>query len=467
MRQWRSSVSMADRIDTPDPAARTRYGTMFDGGEGYGSAPLATTSQTPVGFGVRLLRGIRSWARDAAITLGVAYVMGWFVLTLGVAFMNSASRRSPPLMGVAEKSLLTVPVRQFVLARDASITPMAAGMAFESLQPEPRGGSVFERRVPAARVSTPWADLPALDKALFGDLKSSSWWGPSSMGLIAAVPKGFSAKERDVLRLIGTASVWRTFDLVARAPRVDMVGGRFIPPFGADATYWNMPIPRFAATKELAYAGVSRAAWHLSEGRRDSAEAALRAVVSFGFAMHDNAATSIEQLIGNVIVGIGRAGLEELFAVTKDPRGPALAAAMAAAPGAALPEFLQGLGVADRAAQRRMLIETVGSSALGPGLRYQALEGLRWSSCGSLRELVVGPNAETRSAFENARRGLARFPSEVALVDLIEKDLIHDPASLRLSSQTDAVAQLAYVAGRIYFNPRLGNCAVVGMGAIQ
>lgn len=461
---------MPDRRDTPDPATRARYGSIFDGAESHGYAPLATTGKTPSGLGVRLVRGIRSWARDAAITLGVAYVLGWFALTLGVASINRASWRPPHLTGVAEKALLTVPMRQFVLARDASVTPMAAGLAFESLQPEPRSDGGFERRVPAARVSAPWQQLPPLDQTVFASLRSSSpWWGPKSVGLIAAVPKGFSAQEREVLRLIGTAPLWRTFDLVARAPRVDMVGGRFVPPFGAEATYWNMPILRFAATKELAYAGVSRAAWHLSEGRQDSAEAALRAVVSFGFAMHDNAVSSIDELIGNVITGIGRGGLEELFAVTKDPRGPALAAAMAAAPRAPLPEFLQGLGIADRAAQRRVLIEAVGSRALGPGVRYQALEGLRWSSCGNVRELVAGPNAETRGAFDAARRVLARFPSEVAVVDLIEKGMIHDPASLGLSSQTDAVMRLAAVAGRIYFNPRLSTCALVGWesGVIQ
>ena len=454
---------MPDRIDTPDPATRARYGTIFDNAEGVGSAPLATTGKTRQGFGVRLLRGIRSWIRDAALTLGVAYVLGWFALTLGVAFINRATWRPPHLIGIAEKSLLAEPVRQFALARDASVTPMAAGVAFESLQPVPRGDGGFERRAPAARVSAPWQHMPPLDQTVFASLRSSSpWWGPQPVGLISTAPKGFSAQEREVLRLIGTAPLWRTFDLVARAPRVDVVGGRFVPPFGAEATYWNMPILRFTATKELAYAGVSRAAWHLSEGRQDSAEAALRAVVSFGFVMHDNAVTSIDQLIGNVITGIGRAGLEELFAVTTDPRGPALAAAMAAAPRAPLPEFLQGLGLADRAAQRRVLIEAVGSGALGPGVRFQALEGLRWSSCGDVRELVAGPNAETRAAFDAARRGLARFPSEVAVVDLIEKSMIHDPASLGLSSQTNTVVRLAALAGRIYFNPRLSTCALVG-----
>ncbi|MDQ8164424.1 MAG: hypothetical protein P3A28_01525 [Gemmatimonadota bacterium] len=405
---------------------------------------------------------MRSWARDAAITLAVAYVLGWFALTLGVAGMNRATWRPPHLIGIAEKSLLAEPVRQFMVARDVAITPMTAGLAFESLQPESRGAGVFERRAPAARVSAPWQHLPPLDKALFAGVRSSTWWGPPSLGLIAAVPKGFSAKEREVLRLIGTAPLWRTYDLVAAAPRVDLVGGRFLPPFGADATYWNMPILRFAATKELAYAGVSRAAWHLSEGRQDSAEAALRAVVSFGFAMHDNAATSIEQLIGNVITGIGRGGLEELFAVTKDPRGPALAAAIAAAPRAPLPALLQDLSLSDRDAQRRALIQAVGSPALGRGVRYQALEGLRWSSCGNLRELVVGPNPETRSAFETARRDLARFPSEVAVVDLIQGGGIGDPAALGLSSESSALMRLADVAGRIYVNPRLSTCALAG-----
>ncbi len=455
---------MPGRIDTPDPATRARYGTIFDGAEGYGAAPIATTRAKSPALGARVVRGIRSWLRDAAITLGVAYVMGWFVLTFGVALVNRVTWRPTPLSGIVEKTLLTVPVRQFAVARDASITPMAAGVAFESLQPEPRPPGEFTRRVPQSRAVLPWQAQPPLGKTLFSGLQSSSWWGPTSMGLIAAVPKGFSAEERQVLRLIGTASVWRTFDLVASAPRVDMVGGRFVTPFSSGANYWNMPILRFAATKELAYAGVSRAAWHLSEGRRDSAEAALRAVVSFGFAMQDNAITSIDQLIGNVITGIGRGGLEELFAVTKDPRGPALAAAMGAIDRTGTPQFLDAL-LAGREAQRRALVQAAGTSELGPGVRYQALEALRWSSCGNLRELVAGPNAETRGSFERARSELARFPSEVAVVNLIERSLIRDPASLGLSSESSTLMRLADVAGRIYFNPRLGTCALVGLEA--
>lgn len=79
--------------------------------------------------------------------------------------------------------------------------------------------------------------------------------------------------------------------------------------------------------------------------------------------------------------------------------------------------------------------------------------------------MVAGPNAETRGAFDAARRDLARFPSEVALVNLIERSQIRDAAALGLSSESAALMRLADVAGRIYFNPRLGTCALVGLEA--
>ena len=58
----------------------------------------------------------------------------------------------------------------------------------------------------------------------------------------------------------------------------------------------------------------------MSINQRDSAEAMLRAVVSFGFTLVDNSTNLIEELNGAVIVGVGRSALGEYYRVTHDPR---------------------------------------------------------------------------------------------------------------------------------------------------
>jgi len=160
----------------------------------------------------------------------------------------------------------------------------------------------------------------AADQTLFNGFNRSSWDGPNNTTILAQVKKGFSPKEKELLRVIATAPAWKKYDLFARATSADLVGGRFDLPLSPDATMWAMPVPKFGATKEFAYASVSRAARHLSEGRKDSAELALRSTISFGRVMAANSSTPIEQLVGTVITGIGSAALHELYTITKDSR---------------------------------------------------------------------------------------------------------------------------------------------------
>ena len=64
---------------------------------------------------------------------------------------------------------------------------------------------------------------------------------------------------------------------------------------------------------------MSRAAYYLAIGQPDKSEAALRSVVSFGFALIDNASSAIDAMVGAVIVNIGRNGLEQFATATRKP----------------------------------------------------------------------------------------------------------------------------------------------------
>ena len=83
------------------------------------------------------------------------------------------------------------------------------------------------------------------------------------------------------------------------------------------------PLPSFEGSRELAYAAVSRAAYHMALGQRDSAETVLRSIVSFGFAFIDNGTSGLEAVIGSVIVAIGRDALHRFYVdPARSARGP-------------------------------------------------------------------------------------------------------------------------------------------------
>src|SRR5690606_12304510 len=147
----------------------------------------------------------------------------------------------------------------------------------------------------------------------------------------------------------------------------------------------------------------SRAAAHLAAGRPDSAEHALRSTIGFGFAMVDNGVSLIEQLIGVVIVNIGRTALTKLYTITNDPRAVALSAAV---------DSVTALSKTADAAR--------------PPLRAMAAEEAMMISvlpCTNLRELLGGISTEHQAKIDSLRAGFVRYPSEDAMFDLIEASL--------------------------------------------
>jgi hypothetical protein len=187
-------------------------------------------------------------------------------------------------------------------------------------------------------------------------------------------------------------------------------------------------------------------------GHRDSAETVLRSVVSVGFAFIDNGSSPLEGLMGNVIVGIGRDALHRFYVIQHDPRAalPALRPLerISGSKGAAIPQ----------GEVRRRLLARIEDPSVPLGIRFEALQSLSISSCTNVRELVLGPGAEVTDALGRARRTVARYPSERALLDLQARipGQLGDPEP---SNPVQALAiSSATVAGTVLQNPRLAAC---------
>ena len=212
----------------------------------------------------------------------------------------------------------------------------------------------------------------------------------------------------------------------------------------------------------LAHAAVSRAAYYVATGRPKEAEAALRTIVGYGFAMIDNGSNTLQVLIGRVITDIGRDGLHQLYVATGQQ---ALAAGVA-------PPEKTGRSYQPMTTprvplgqwQQRMLDQSR-DARLPVGVRYESLGQLAFGTCSSVRGMLAGPSDEVLKAYADARTTLARYPSEQAYLDLMLDAPNRVPEQF-YQSQSLSMRLLigaSTVSSTVLHNPRIATCARLAM----
>ena len=476
---WRSAARLAAALSPlPVLVLVLRLGSTGHAGPGA----FWATVIVPLLF---VLFGTRSlWTGDAPIPdapphvawsvplVAIGALVATFVLTTivgTVVFVTSVgavlwAHELPHYENTRQKTFVAEAARGYTLPVDSTITPLDAGHAFLALQGERKAGRALFNDVPP--VTAPWRTQPAPADLFPGG--TGAWNGPGPLGLISAAAHGFTPAQLAYLEMVAHAPVWKTYETVARAPAMDLVGGQFKLPFAVDLSFFELPIPRFAATKELAYAGVARAAYHYARGQRDSAEHALRAVTSFGYALEDNANTIIEMLIGRVIVEIGREGLDQFYAAAGRPEAARLRARRDSLTEAAksLPTVLGKFGVGgsveahDYATTRAEALHLASLPSASRPVRIAYLAYLATAACGNARELVFGPAPPVREAFAEARRAMERWPSDEALLGLVAGTL-QQPIVVQEYPRNAFVNALLFVStatGRALHNRPVENC---------
>jgi hypothetical protein len=401
-----------------------------------------------------------------AVTLAVPLVVAG---TVGPTFWLQVI---PKFRNTLAKARLAELARPFGVARDSTIAPLQAGFAFATLNGP--GPGAFPELPHPVLATPPWRGPMAA--GLFPTARPIYYSGPANRTILQAARRGFSAQELSYLERLAHADVWPYFSTVARAPVVDFAGGRFRLPFPDSASAAELPIPRFAATTELAYAGVSRAAWFLARGQRDSAEITLREIISFGFALKDDGRNAIATLIGSVVVGVGRTALEQFYAITGNPLAGRLRAvrdsaeAVAETLAADTAELVRSPPLSSIPVMRHELVVQSRNPRLPPGVRMDLLQALSWSPCTNLRELVFGPDQDVRDAFADARTTLTRFASDSALLQLLYENperarsldgFIESPGFVG-----GLLLKSADLVGGVLGNARISGCSrlVVGLG---
>lgn len=349
--------------------------------------------------------------------------------------------------------------RSLEVAKDPSITPMQAGTAFHALQMRDGKSSVPMREVP---LPAPW---PWRTNKISGDMfakagpLSKNFYGPRPELAIEQARVGYSEAELAWLRAVAEAPVWKDFDMVASAKAVDMIGGQYVLPFPEGINAFQLPIVKFANMKELAYAGVSRAAYYLAIGETAKGEAALRSVVSFGFMMVDNASSTIDALVGAVIVNIGQSAIVQYDVAT----GTTRQIAEAPVPEVTANPDNRGRRTTAHELQQRLL-RGVNDPTLPRSVRMEQLRQLSFSSCTNVPGMLFGPGDEIETAYAKAAKDLARYPSEAAFIELMlegtNRILVKDNIT---SAPERLIMGAAAVASTITGNPRFESCTRVAI----
>lgn len=439
-----------------------------------GAAPLAPRPRTGPGITpsepllvLRAVRGVGRWVRAAVVTLAAVYLLGALVVPATITAFARTTFYPTGGSIVLVREALSDAVRAYAVPVDPAITAAEAGLTVSALElrtpATPSNGFAFRAVAPVPPPA--WRDR-ALAADLFPTARPRGGGGlPYSRAVLDAVRAGITPAERAALRAIATDPIWREVDRVARAGAVDLVGGRLVVPFPGEAQISSLPRWRTFISGTIGGASVSRAAWHLAEGRRDSAIAALGSAIAFGRAIHRNAMFMEEAAAGGAIVGEAREALIKLFELTGDPRAAALRDAVARARNAVVVPRVMAFtpNRPDFDESRTALLEIARNPQMPRSLRVDALRNVNLQTCGSMREVMFGPRREVRDAFALAREQLGRFPSERAVLDLIERELSQGAAT----AATRGVPQLeraATILGRLYFNPRIASCTPVALG---
>jgi hypothetical protein len=196
----------------------------------------------------------------------------------------------------------------------------------------------------------------------------------------------------------------------------------------------------------------------MSIGKPREAEQVLRSIVSYGFALIDNGTTTLDELIGTVIVGTGRDALRRFYVIEHDPR-------------ASLPELAMPVrGSVRRASvskrvtsedvRRQLLLELADPSVPRPE-RFEAVRTLSMMQCSNVRGLLFGQDDDVRHAIERARVDLARFPSERALLELETRMPSAAGVTGAASPLQSLLTSPATVAGVVLHNQRMGVCTLL------
>jgi hypothetical protein len=348
---------------------------------------------------------------------------------MGITVPVSLPDYLPRFQGIQEKGWTVQHMRAYRLPADESVTPLQAGQALHNLNFV--GGRREQRemeRAPAVYHDQAWQ---------FGRSRARGIAHP--VDLLLKPTSELTEREWEVLRREAANPAHAEFAVLGRAGAADFTTAMYELPIPASYNVESFPVPRFQGISDGAKSHVAVAAYELHSGRPRAAEERLREVISTGFLMMDEHQTLIGNLIGIVIIGVGRDGLEALYRAT----------GRTAEAQAITEEYGRRLKGMPRAAPRtsrsRVDLEEhleqmtllAGDEDTMRGLRWELFaQAVTWSPFLNLHTAVYGPGEEYEAWVGRIRDDLVRYPGEEDLFDvyqygwLVSRESLENPPLL-------------------------------------
>jgi hypothetical protein len=354
-----------------------------------------------------------------------------------------------PFSGTALKFAQASAFRYLRLPPDPEISPTRAGEALQVLASA--GGT--NRGQPVWKDPVRTLEAPFFSEGVESALKLRREKWPSELLPLAA--RGLPPEQEAFLREVAAHPGLQEFETLARAPGADILGASLQLPLPEGITSWEIPLPRSSALRDGAYALVARAVVQFLDGSPEEAEMTLRTLLSAGFLLADESPTLIHGLVGVVMARYAADALEDLYDLSgRDTDAERLRGVRDAAKTAAETVWRWSPSPEPWEALRRMP-ETVLDDAVLRGLRweyYRVLSGLR--PCINPHQMVFGPDARAQAFVAEARSGLARYPAEGAVFEVMNKGWFGSQEASGLPGAAGAIARA--VLGR-----STGACAAI------
>ena len=448
MRQWGTteSIRIADHGDVPPGIGSACAGR---GVAVATDAPVQRDAAGAVRSSPPLHRRGWRWVRDMSI--GVAVVLA--VPLVFIAAGPSPLRDYWPLKAERQQDYLEW--RQLMLAHDATISAAEAGAALARVLP-------FRDGRPIEASSDPRL-LELRDTNLFPTLARADDM-PAPVELLRAAAGALSTEERDWLSRMATLPLWENVDRVARATEVDLLEARRAQGSEVTLRVSTLAWIEVSAVRRLLVASAARAAWHVSRDEMEAAEAALRALVSLGFALLDGPSPLTDLVAGDQMIRFGRSALAELDAWQRMPSDRPL-------PRVSRDVFPLDIGAGERVPRSgEAFLAALRDPGTPRGYRIRHAEAGATLVCGSAREILRGPSEARRRELADEWRRLVGTDTESPFI------AVDDPSHVRTLFRggtrslrgwtAEVIVGSAQVAAAITGNPRIATCTARAMGAL-
>jgi hypothetical protein len=323
----------------------------------------------------------------------------------------------------------------------APVSPEAAGEALRRILRDQSTGPNITMRL-ADPVALP--DRDSVPAGVFTDARHSERGGLDWAKTLVVARRRLSPAEREYLAGIAANPFWQQWDILARAPSLDILGARVELPFREHATAVELPLMRLTRLNDAGQLTAARAAHFLSIGRRDSAEAAVHATLAVGLLIDREATNVLEAFIGRRLIYVATT-------LSNGLRGDTTSVE--------IPRLPRDSTIHSVSESRALLVNVASDSTAHRGVRVEALMNLAMLPCTNTRELLFGFRSDVKGAFASARRNLVRHPSDSALLDLLEFASERSPDMHEEGIFPAMFRGMSHFSSAVLFNKRIHGCA--------